>query len=448
MNKPKFDKTCFIAPGAQVVGDVEIKKNASVWHNAVIRGDMAKITVGEGSNIQDNCTLHCDKDVPLNIGKNVTVGHNSVLHSCEVCDGSLIGMGAVVLTGAVINKGAVVAAGSLVTKNTAVPENTLFMGIPAKEKRALTKEETEKNIENAKEYQRLKNEYLGGEKFEILALKGLDAENLTKIYELADICEKHDPIVLKLSRSMLKSRSLEETNDFLCFKENRLVGYLGLYEIFKGCGEIEATGMVDPAFRNNGIFTKLYNAALKELKNRHAKTLLFITYGGCEEGKRLAEKFEFTADHTEFAMSCQKKNWKMSSKINLTFRRAVQSDLKEMVYLDMLGFELTREEAEGFYKDSLAEEYYIAEYDEKPVGHIQIVREEESFLVCGLVVSPIFRRKGFGREILDYSLDIVFSDGCDTAKLEVDSTNKIAQSLYLSAGFKVKDCYDYFKLEL
>jgi carbonic anhydrase/acetyltransferase-like protein (isoleucine patch superfamily) len=150
--EPKIAKTAFIAPGAQVVGDVLVMENASIWHNAVLRGDIERITVGRGSNVQDNCTLHCTRGSELIIGENVTVGHSAVLHSCTVGDGSLIGMGAIVLDNAVIGSGCLIAAGSVVTPRTVIPDGSLAMGSPAKVKRMLLDEEKEDLLRNAAEY--------------------------------------------------------------------------------------------------------------------------------------------------------------------------------------------------------------------------------------------------------------------------------------------------------
>lgn len=150
--KPEIGAGSYIAPGARVIGKIEIGEEASVWHNAVLRGDMAPITVGDRSNVQDNCTLHCDAGKPLTVGKDVTIGHNAVLHSCTVGNGCLIGMGAIVLNDANIGEGSLVAAGAVVTPRTAVPAGSLVMGSPAKVKRMLSEEEKKNLIENAAEY--------------------------------------------------------------------------------------------------------------------------------------------------------------------------------------------------------------------------------------------------------------------------------------------------------
>lgn len=159
MKYPQIDSTAYIAPGAQVVGDVCLKQNASVWHNAVLRGDIDKITVGANSNVQDNCTLHCDFGIELVIGENVTVGHNAVLHSCVIGDDTLIGMGAMLLGGVRVGKNCLVAAGAVLTPNTVIPDGSMVMGFPAKIKRKLTEQEKLDILSNAAVYVKLLKDY-------------------------------------------------------------------------------------------------------------------------------------------------------------------------------------------------------------------------------------------------------------------------------------------------
>ena len=152
MKKPEIDAQAVVATGAVVLGDVTIKKDVSIWYNAVVRGDSSKIQIGEGTNIQDLCVLHVDENCPLNIGRNVTVGHGVILHGCTIGDGALIGMGAIILNGAVVGKNSMVAAGALVTSNTVIPDGALYMGNPAKFRRMLSDEEIAAHRENAKHY--------------------------------------------------------------------------------------------------------------------------------------------------------------------------------------------------------------------------------------------------------------------------------------------------------
>jgi len=138
---PRVDPTAWVADSAQVMGNVTLEADASIWFGVVIRGDNEPITIGEGSNIQDASVLHSDLGKPLTVGKRVTVGHGVMLHGCTVGDESLIGIGAVVLNGAVIGKNCLVGAGSLVTEGKVFPDGSMIMGSPARVVRQLTPEQ-------------------------------------------------------------------------------------------------------------------------------------------------------------------------------------------------------------------------------------------------------------------------------------------------------------------
>ena len=157
--KPVIAESAFLAENAVVIGDVTLEKNANVWYGAVLRGDEGAIRIGEGSNVQDNATVHTDKNVSVVIGKNVTVGHNAVIHGCTVGDGTMIGMGAVVLNGAVIGKGCLIAAGALVKEGAVIPDGSLCVGVPAKIVRELDDEGKKGILENAAMYVHLAEEY-------------------------------------------------------------------------------------------------------------------------------------------------------------------------------------------------------------------------------------------------------------------------------------------------
>lgn len=126
------DGEYWIAPTASVMGNVILKKNASIWWGAVARGDNDPITIGENSNVQDGSVLHTDAGVPLTIGANVTIGHMVMLHGCTIGDGSLIGIGAIVLNGAKIGKNCLIGAGALITEGKEIPDNSMVMGAPGK----------------------------------------------------------------------------------------------------------------------------------------------------------------------------------------------------------------------------------------------------------------------------------------------------------------------------
>lgn len=152
MQRKKTSETAYIADSADVIGDVIMEKNSSVWYQAVVRGDHDQIRIGEGSNIQDGCILHADEGYPVHIGKYVTIGHNAIIHGCEIGDGVLIGMGAIVLNGAKIGKDCIIGAGALVTQGTVIPDGMMALGSPAKVKRAAMSEEILQNRKNTEDY--------------------------------------------------------------------------------------------------------------------------------------------------------------------------------------------------------------------------------------------------------------------------------------------------------
>jgi len=145
------DDDFWIAPTAQLMGRVRIESGASVWFGAVLRGDNEYITLGAGSNIQENCVCHTDIGFPLTIGSNCTVGHNAILHGCEIGDNSLIGMGATVLNGARVGRNCLIGAGALIGEGKIIPDNSLVVGMPGKVIREL----------DAKSVQELANSALG-----------------------------------------------------------------------------------------------------------------------------------------------------------------------------------------------------------------------------------------------------------------------------------------------
>jgi carbonic anhydrase/acetyltransferase-like protein (isoleucine patch superfamily) len=149
---PDTKNAAFIAWNAEVSGDVILGKDVNVWFSAVLRGDMASISAGDGTNIQDGAVVHGDLDLPTVIGKNVTVGHRAVLHSCTIEDNCLIGMGAIVLGKSRIGENSIVAAGSVIPQNKEFPPSSLIMGAPAKVVRTLSSEEIHGILENAKAY--------------------------------------------------------------------------------------------------------------------------------------------------------------------------------------------------------------------------------------------------------------------------------------------------------
>ncbi|WP_435925283.1 gamma carbonic anhydrase family protein [Paenibacillus sp. DYY-L-2] len=150
--KPILDPTVFVAEGAKLIGDVRIGAESSVWFNAVLRGDLAEIVIGNRSNIQDGAIGHVNTGQPLIVKDDVTVGHGAIIHGCTIGQGTLIGMGAIVLNGAEIGEYALVGAGSLVTENTKLPSYTLSLGSPARVVRELTEKDLQRMKLTAESY--------------------------------------------------------------------------------------------------------------------------------------------------------------------------------------------------------------------------------------------------------------------------------------------------------
>jgi carbonic anhydrase/acetyltransferase-like protein (isoleucine patch superfamily) len=159
---PDIADSAWVADNAQVIGDVHMAAESSVWFSSVVRGDTATIRIGEGTNIQDGSVLHADVGIPLTIGKHVTVGHMVQLHGCTIGDESLIGIGAIVLNGAKIGKNCLVGAGSLVTEGKEFPDGSMILGSPAKVVRQLTPEQIEGLRRSAQHYVNNKNRFKAG----------------------------------------------------------------------------------------------------------------------------------------------------------------------------------------------------------------------------------------------------------------------------------------------
>ncbi|MBV8205825.1 MAG: gamma carbonic anhydrase family protein [Acidobacteria bacterium] len=157
---PRIPHSCYVDPSAQVIGDVALGENSSVWMNAVLRGDVHSIRIGANSNVQDCSVLHGMRHrYPVILGDWVTVGHSVTLHGCSIADRCLIGMGCVILNNAQVGEGCIIAAGTVIPENTVVPPRTLWMGVPGKLRRQLTGEDQEGILRYARNYLEYKEQY-------------------------------------------------------------------------------------------------------------------------------------------------------------------------------------------------------------------------------------------------------------------------------------------------
>jgi len=158
-NSPKLGKEIYISPGAKVIGKVKIGEHVSIWPGAVVRGDINEISIGDYSNIQDNCVLHVDPKYSLKIGNYVIIGHGAILHGCEIEDNVLIGINATILDGAKIGKCSIIGAGSVIPEKKEIPPYSLVVGVPGKVIKKLTEEDSEKLKSYALRYWEIAKNY-------------------------------------------------------------------------------------------------------------------------------------------------------------------------------------------------------------------------------------------------------------------------------------------------
>lgn len=155
----KIHPTAKIFPGSQIIGNVEIGQDSSVWYNAVIRGDIESIIIGNFSNVQDNCVVHSSREYPLELGDYVSIGHGAVVHGCKLGDNVLVGMNSTILNGAEIGENSIIGAGAVVTEGKKFPPESLIIGLPAKAVRTLSEEQTKSIKDNALRYVELSKKH-------------------------------------------------------------------------------------------------------------------------------------------------------------------------------------------------------------------------------------------------------------------------------------------------
>jgi carbonic anhydrase/acetyltransferase-like protein (isoleucine patch superfamily) len=160
---PKVDPSCYVAPEAIIIGDVVIERGCSIWPYAVIRGDLSSVRIGEGSSVQEHCQIHGNPGRPSIVGKNVSMGHGSIIHAAKVGDYVIVGMNSVVLDGAQIGSGSIIGAGAVVKSDMKVPEGSLVVGVPGKIVKEHDPSLREAAKKNAEEYQALRDAHKRGE---------------------------------------------------------------------------------------------------------------------------------------------------------------------------------------------------------------------------------------------------------------------------------------------
>lgn len=279
--------------------------------------------------------------------------------------------------------------------------------------------------------------------------QGLNEEELAAIRELADVCEMHDGIRLKLNWDMLRGRPQGVTNDLLYYENGKLAAFLGMYVLIPT--EAELSGMVHPACRRRGIFTEMVGAALSELQGRGPKDAIYICSRDSASGHAFLRQRGLPYSFSEYVMERDEVGLTASPAslpVDLKLRQAGAEDAKLLGELNRVGFGMTEQEADGFAAAALSpnELTYVAEIGGRAVGKISVLNEGGTAFIYGFSVRPEERGRGIGRSILAGTIERVEREqGATRCRLEVAADNERALGLYKSCGFHVVSVIDYYK---
>ena len=285
---------------------------------------------------------------------------------------------------------------------------------------------------------------------EMIGATSLSEKQLQDIKELENACSRYEKLSMKLNWDMLNTRAHHETNDFLYYENNQLIGFLGLYGFGPRPKEIELTGMVHPEHRRRGIFKGLFNEAKKVCHSRDVERILIITERSCPSGTGFTKSTGAVYSFSEYRMKFNEMTVPSFIGHGITLRKAESRDYPTIKKMDALCFGASDDSLEE-ESSSLQDSYralYISELDGKFIGKIGTTMEGEDGYIFGFVVAPEYRGKGFGRETLSLALLKLQSMNIHTILLEVAVQNENALSLYKSCGFKEDTVYDYYELKL
>lgn len=283
----------------------------------------------------------------------------------------------------------------------------------------------------------------GGEELRRLASpRGLSVQELQDIRKLEAICGRNEPLNMKLNWDMLEVRSKDETNDFLYYDGDQLIGFLGLY----GLGsEIEITGMIHPDYRRQGLFTKLLHVAGQQALSQGCSRMLLITEHSSEAGTSFVKHMGSRYAFSEYRMKFAEKAVPDFPQHGITLRKTGQKDFPEILRLHKECFGLP--ENENGYAPVGYDSIYIAELEGESIGKIGVSIEGQNSYIFGFGIKPGNRGRGYGREVLSRVLLELLSRQITPAILEVAVENEKALSLYRSCGFKEVTVYDYYELK-
>lgn len=286
--------------------------------------------------------------------------------------------------------------------------------------------------------------------FEINVVKaqGFTKQELKEIKELAETCDLHEGIDLKLNWEMLHKRPSNQTNDFLVYHNEKVIGFLALYQF--QTSEVEISGMVHPEFRRKGIFRALTEEAYKECQTRKAQKLIFICQKGSWSGKSFLEAYGAEYSFSEYTMELQETP-ETPNGTEIQLRVANQDDVKILAVFNASGFGMPEEEAEQYVLDTMnsaSENTLIGSVNGNDIGKISIVVNTERALIYGFAVLPEHRNRGYGRKILAETIQRLLTENCTRIVLEVAAENERALGLYKSCGFREINVNDYYIVQL
>lgn len=283
----------------------------------------------------------------------------------------------------------------------------------------------------------------------LIKCQGLSASELSEIKQLAEICNQHDGLDLKLNWSILSQRPADQLNDFLYYSEGQLVGFLALFSFSAQEGEI--SGMVHPVQRQQGIFRALFDAACQEARSRGLPRLLLIVEAASPGGQAFARHLPVTYDHSEYKMVLEEQRLPATLNPPLQFRAAAPQDIPALSRIAAQAFGLPQDEADWYSERDLTQanrRYYVGEIDGVIIGKIDVILSEDAALILGFAVSPQYQGWGYGRQMLTRTVREMLDSGARNIWLEVSMENSHALSLYQSCGFKEVGRYDYYRLEI
>jgi ribosomal protein S18 acetylase RimI-like enzyme len=283
----------------------------------------------------------------------------------------------------------------------------------------------------------------------LIECRGLGATELDEIKCLAELCNQHEGLDLKLNWNILRNRPVDQLNDFLYYVDGQLVGFLALFVFNSQEGEV--SGMVHPDYRQRGIFKTLFEAACQECRNRDVPTLLLIVEQATSAGQAFARHLLTTYDHSEYKMVLEEPRLLNTFRNLLQFRPARAEDVLMLSRITAQAFNMPEDDVDWYTEETISQpnrRYYVGEVSGAIIGKIDVSLSDEAALILGFAVLSEYQGQGYGRQILARTVQEIIDSGQQNIWLEVSTENKHALSLYQSCGFKETGGYDYYRFVL